>query len=303
MMVYGSIGSRDSNLIKRIESELFALKETVDNAPDSLRQEPYYQFYVGAIYGYVGMYYSGIKGENLKAIGVGKDGINYHKKVLQADPLCYDAYYSVGLFHYFASMAPWYIKPLLWVFGMLGSDEQAHEYLSLAADKGILARYEAMEWLAQLYLRRKMIDSAAAVYRKPIREFPEGCYYYYIKLGNAYDNSKRSSEMVNVCQEAIGRSRKNSPDGVNAYLLMGIYNMLGSYKSRINRYDEAIAVYKDALTRNMCYHDWWYYNLGLSYEKLGDNGSALQYYKMVKGNELPREWNEKVQARLNELQK
>ena len=84
-------GSIDGRLVNRVGDELFALKRMVDDGPDSLRSTPRHLFYAGAIYGYLGMYYDGILGQHLKAIGVGKDALDYHKRVLGLDSACYDA--------------------------------------------------------------------------------------------------------------------------------------------------------------------------------------------------------------------
>ena len=98
----------------------------------------------------------------------------------QKDTACYDAYYSLGVYHFAASNVPWYLKFFLGIFGMSGSEEKADSYLTLVAHKGTLAKYEAMEMLADLYVRRKMVDSAAVIYHKLIQEFPDGSYYYYL---------------------------------------------------------------------------------------------------------------------------
>ena len=205
----------NQDLADKIGDELLSLKRTADSISNSTSTSVKDLFFAGAIYGYVGMYYAGIKDEPLKAIGVGKDGIDCHKRVLQLDPTCYDAYYSLGVYNYFASMAPWYLKPFLFVFGMAGSEEKADRYLRLAADKGTLAKYEAMEMLANLYERQKQVDSAATIYRRLIQEFPDGCFIY--------GNSKRNDERMNTFEEAINYSRTHEPTEEDAKYLANIY--------------------------------------------------------------------------------
>ena len=72
--------------------------------------------------------------------------------------------------------------------------------------------------------------------------------------------------MANVYQEAIEHSRKNKPSGENVDCLTNIYFKLGSYYSKIGRTEEAIGVYKDLLVRDIGYHDWLCYLIGLSYD-------------------------------------
>lgn len=295
-------GYHDEVLVNRIGNELLTLKKLIDEVPDSLRAKPYYLFYAGAIYGYLGMYYAGIREENLKAIKVGGDGLNYYKKILQIDTTCYDAYYSFGVYHFYASDAPWYIKPLLWVFGVSGSEEKADTYLTLAAKKSTLAKYEAMEMLAELYVRRRLIDSAVIVYRKLIQKFPSA-YYYYLNLGWVYKKFQRIDEMANVYQEGVNYSRKTETIEGDKECLSNIYLLLGSYYSRVNRVRKAITLYQDGLARNLGHFDWWCYRIALCYEKLGDKTQAIYYYKLIRGGELTTEEIQRVQSRLNELAK
>ena len=75
--------SPQKNPVDRIGDELLSLKNIVDSVSSGSSENVNALFYKGAIYGYLGMYYAGIKDEPLKAIGVGKDGIDFHKKVIQ----------------------------------------------------------------------------------------------------------------------------------------------------------------------------------------------------------------------------
>ena len=293
----------NQDLADKIGDELLSLKRTADSISNSTSTSVKDLFFAGAIYGYVGMYYAGIKDEPLKAIGVGKDGIDCHKRVLQLDPTCYDAYYSLGVYNYFASMAPWYLKPFLFVFGMAGSEEKADRYLRLAADKGTLAKYEAMEMLANLYERQKQVDSAATIYRRLIQEFPDACYRYYFELGIAYSNCKKRDEMARTFQEAINRSKIRQPSQEEARYLVNIYLLLGSDFLKMGRNEEAVSLYKQALGRNLGYQDRFYYSLGLAYEKLGNKTLAIQSYQSVKGDGLTKEAYQNVQERLKELLK
>jgi len=47
-----------------------------------------------------------------------------HKKLISLFPDYYDAYLSLGIFNYFASDVPWYLKPILFIFGMSGDKEK-----------------------------------------------------------------------------------------------------------------------------------------------------------------------------------
>ena len=293
----------NQDLADKIGDELLSLKRTADSISNSTSTSVKDLFFAGAIYGYVSMYYAGIKDEPLKAIGVGKDGIDCHKRVLQLDPTCYDAYYSLGVYNYYASMAPWYLKPFLFVFGMAGSEEKAGEYLRLVAERGTLAKYEALEMLANLYIRRKMADSACAIYRRLAEEFPDAGYRYYLKLWAVYINSKRDDEMVSPLEEAIERSKIHQPSEEDAKYVANIYLNLGSYFSKVGRNEEAVSLYKEALARQLGYRDWLCYYLGLAYEKLGNKTLAIQSYQSVKGDGLTKEAYQNVQERLKELLK
>ncbi len=196
-----------------------------------------------------------------------------------------------------------YLEPFLFVFGMAGSEEKAGEYLRLVAERGTLAKYEALEMLANLYIRRKMADSACAIYRRLAEEFPDAGYRYYLKLWAVYINSKRDDEMVSPLEEAIERSKIHQPSEEDAKYVANIYLNLGSYFSKVGRNEEAVSLYKEALARQLGYRDWLCYYLGLAYEKLGNKTLAIQSYQSVKGDGLTKEAYQNVQERLKELLK
>lgn len=296
-------GYLDSNLVDEIDTTLGALKKSIDETPKSSQGNRYYLFYAGAIYGYLGIYYVGLKNENLKAINVGKDGLDYHKKLLQLDPSCYDAYYGLGLYNYFASNVPWYLKPFLWVFGMTGSEEKADAYLGLVAERGSLAKCEAMEWLAELYLKTQKVDSAIIVYRRLAQMFPEN-YYYLLKLGWTYRYAGHADTMADDFEEVIEHSKTVELNEENIDCLRDIYSSLGAYLTRAGRIEEAISLYKDALGRDLPgYHVWSCYFIGRGYEKLGDKTSAIRYYQSIHNNELTLQVAREVRSRLNAMLK
>ena len=102
-------------------------------------------------------------------------------------------------------------------------------------------------------------------------------------------------------KKPLSIQEKIEPTEGNVDCLINIYLLLGSHYSKTNRVGDAISLYEDGLTRSFAHHDWWCYRIGICYEKLNDKKSAIQYYKLVTGNDLTKEENMDVQARLNQL--
>ena len=94
-----------------------------------------------------------IRGERLTAAREGKRGKDALEQALKMDPQLYDAHFGIGLYHYYADVAPAYAKLLRWLLLLPGGDRATglREMLQ-ARERGQLLRGEADFQLAQIYL-------------------------------------------------------------------------------------------------------------------------------------------------------
>jgi predicted Zn-dependent protease len=109
-------------------------------------------FYLGAAYG-VRLQWRGMRGERLTAARDGKRVKNTLERALSLDPNLNDAYFGIGLYHYYADIMPAILKFLRFLMLLPGGNrtEGLNEMLR-AQEKGEVLRGEADYQLQQVYL-------------------------------------------------------------------------------------------------------------------------------------------------------
>ncbi len=94
-----------------------------------------------------------LRGERLAAAREGKKIKDALERALQLDPTLADAYFGIGLYHYYAAVAPTYAKLLRWLLMLPGGDrEQGLREMLQARARGEVLRGEADFQLHVLYL-------------------------------------------------------------------------------------------------------------------------------------------------------
>jgi tetratricopeptide (TPR) repeat protein len=109
-------------------------------------------FFVGATYG-LRVPFRVLRGERLSAARDGKHVLDALERALALDPSMQDAYFGIGLYHYYADIAPAALKLLRWMLLLPGGDRtEGLEEMQRARDRGELLRGEADYQLAWIYL-------------------------------------------------------------------------------------------------------------------------------------------------------
>lgn len=94
-----------------------------------------------------------LRGERLGAVRDGKKIKDALERALQLDPTLNDAYFGIGLYHYYADVAPAAAKILRWLLFLPGGDRATGlREMRQARDKGELLRGEADFQLHFVYL-------------------------------------------------------------------------------------------------------------------------------------------------------
>src|SRR5204863_237504 len=94
-----------------------------------------------------------LRGERLGAARDGKRIKDALERALQLDPTLNDAYFGIGLYHYYAGVAPAAAKLLRWLLFLPGGDQaKGLREMLQARDKGELLRGEADFQLHVVYL-------------------------------------------------------------------------------------------------------------------------------------------------------
>ncbi len=203
------------------------------------------------------------------------------------------AYYNNGL-DYFTSGD--YEKAIEFLKkSILINPNDGHAYLYLGdAYEAIKDHQKAIESYRQViriapngasaYRKLGFVYVGIKDYQKAIESFKEGVRVepfdvaeaHYV-LGRAYFSSSDYQKAIELYKEAI----RINPDYAEAYCNLGVtYNNIENYQKAIESLKEAIRI--AIRTINLDYADA-HYNLGIAYLRIGDRGSALDEYNILKG--------------------
>jgi hypothetical protein len=136
-----------------------ALKDTAADAIATserwTRREPQRAeawFYLAGSYGPL-VQWRVLRGERIAAARNGKTIKDALERALQLDPALDDAYFGIGLYHYYAAVAPAYARLLRWLLLLPGGDRmKGLEEMQRARDRGTVMRGEADFQLHLVYL-------------------------------------------------------------------------------------------------------------------------------------------------------
>ena len=134
-------------------------------------------FFLGAAYG-VRVQYRVLRGERLSAARDGKRIKDALEKALSLDGKVQDAYFGIGLYHYYADLAPSVLKFLRWMLFLPGGNRaEGLREMQQARERGELLRGETNYQLHLIYLwyeqkpedALKLLDELRARYpRNPL---------------------------------------------------------------------------------------------------------------------------------------
>ena len=140
--------SRDTALLNRINGAIVATEAWVAREPK--RAEAW--FYLGGAYG-TRVLFRGMRGQYLSAARDGKRIHDALQLAISLDPSLGDAYFGLGLYHYYAAIAPRAARILSMLMFLPGGDRALGlKEMEQARSKGILLRGEADYQLHLIYL-------------------------------------------------------------------------------------------------------------------------------------------------------
>jgi tetratricopeptide (TPR) repeat protein len=140
--------SRDAMFQRQVDDAIAAAETWVDREPH--RAEAW--FYLGGAYG-ARVQWRVLRGERLAAARDGKRIKDALERALTLDPDMHDAWFGIGLYHYYADVAPAAARVLRWLLFLPGGDRvRGLQEMLRARDQGTLLRSEADYQLHILYL-------------------------------------------------------------------------------------------------------------------------------------------------------
>lgn len=140
--------SRDATFEKDVQAAIDAMERWTEREP--LRAEAW--FYLGGAIG-ARAQWRVLRGQALSAARDGKRIKSALEQALMLDPTLQDAYFGIGMYHYYAAVAPRALRMLRWLLLLPGGDRtQGLEEMLRARASGQLLRSEADYQLQLVYL-------------------------------------------------------------------------------------------------------------------------------------------------------
>ena len=167
-------------------------------------------FYLGAAYG-VRAQWRVHRGERLAAARDGKRIKESLERALALDPAMHDAEFGVGIYRYYADVAPAALRLLRWLLLMPGGNRvEGLQQLERAASQGLLVRGEAQFQIHTLYLWYESKSRAALeIIRSLQGRYPRNPLFHQIEaeILDTYFHDPAASLRASERLLALARTR------------------------------------------------------------------------------------------------
>lgn len=178
-------------------------------------------FYLGAAYG-ARVQAHVLRGERLAAVRDGKRVKDALDRALALDPALHDAEFGIGVYRYYAAIAPTALRMLRWILMLPGGDRQGGlRQMAAASEQGELVRGEADYQLHIAYLwyenraedALRLIDSLRARYpRNPLfhqarAEILDTYFHDRVASLRAWDDLQRRADARLVHEPVLASTR------------------------------------------------------------------------------------------------
>lgn len=101
-----------------------------------------------------------------------KESTQYARRLIEADPTQYDAYFTFGFSEYLVGSLPFFARWFMKLDGVVGDKEKGLKELETAAERGRYLKPFARMMLAMFYLREKRPEDSKRHLQELARTFP-----------------------------------------------------------------------------------------------------------------------------------
>ena len=179
--------SRDAALLQRINAAIKSAEAWVAREPK--RAEAW--FYLGGAYG-TRVLLRGLRGQYLSAARDGKRIHDALRLAISLDPTLGDAYFGLGLYHYYAAIAPRAARILSMLMFLPGGDRAGGlKEMEQTRNKGLLLRGEADYQLHLIYLWYERQQSTALQLVEGLHTRYPANPVFYVRLADVQGNYAR----------------------------------------------------------------------------------------------------------------
>ena len=226
--------SRDEAFEARSDAAIDAIEAWTEREPG--RAEAW--FYLGGAYG-VRSQWRVLREERLAAARDGKRIKEALERALALDPGLQDAYFGIGLYHYYADVAPAALKFLRWLLLLPGGDrEEGLAEMLRARAGGQLLRDEADYQLHLIYLWYENRPGDALDLLRGLRERHPSNPHFLRRIAEVEDaylhDAQASLASWRALLDAALAGRVALPEMAEAYARLGI-------ATQLDRLDETVA--------------------------------------------------------------
>jgi len=218
--------SRDQAFGEKVETALTATEAWVTRDP--MRAEAW--FYLGASYGARAQWRS-LRGEQVAAARDGKRIKESLERAVALDPSLYDARYGVGLYQFYADVAPSVLRLLRWLLLLPGGDRTAGlQAMEEARTRAQVMRSEATYQLHLLYLWYEHDAERALVLARELRaRHPHNPHFFEVEadIHDVYRSDPAASLQVwRGLADAAQADRVAHADSAAARARLGVATQL-----------------------------------------------------------------------------
>jgi tetratricopeptide (TPR) repeat protein len=148
----------------------------------------YANFWLGGVYGWTAKYYLDA-GDKWRTFINARKAKGYFEKAQKLNPDCFDVYYGLGAYHYYAGTLPKLLRFILPILSFEGDTKKGMAELNLAKDKGIYSSDFAAYELVLIYLDKKeKREDGLGLVLKLCEKYPQNFnfqilsaqYYHYL---------------------------------------------------------------------------------------------------------------------------
>lgn len=277
-------GGKEEENSELKEKILSLNRKVIELAEKRIKDDPLdmdARYFSGAGYGNIGRLYI-INGQWWNGFWSGKKGFKLCETVVNNKPDYYDAYLGLGLYHYFSSTVPKFVKILSFLLGTPESDKELGiSEVKLVRDNSRLLSVEARRILLRMACWEKDWGEFYSGSKWLAGQYPENIYFqvFYI-YGLAHNNQwKEAQDQLNKVNSMI----EDNPDRIPIPMRAEYFRYSGFLSFHLKKYTKAVYSYLEAInlsksikpSERIWAED--YYYLAASYAQLMEKNEAFLY--------------------------
>lgn len=271
--------THDELFLKQAESAIAATEAWVAQEPQ--RAEAW--FYLGAAYGARVQ----LRGLRRQFLAAARDGKRIHDALQQAvklDPELHDAYFGLGLYHYYAAIAPTAARVLSWLLLLPGGDRaQGLREMAQTQNSGQLLREEADYQLHLIYLWYERRPAQALRLAEGLRGRHSHNPVFFLRLastqGDYLRDTHASYQTYQALFEAARAGSVAAPGLAEVQARLGMGQQLDwqcQTERAIEQLQHVISQKPKAPYSSLAHA---YYLLGIAYDRAGKRNEAVSAYR------------------------